>query len=41
MEPRIQYAQPADGVSIAFWPLGEGMPIVEIPSIPFSHIGRQ
>ena len=23
MEPRIQYAQTADGVSIAFWTLGE------------------
>ncbi len=22
MEPRIQYAQTKDGVSIAFWPLG-------------------
>jgi len=26
MEPRIQYAKTADGVSIAFWTLGEGMP---------------
>jgi hypothetical protein len=25
MEPRIQYAQTADGLSIAFWMLGEGM----------------
>ena len=24
MEPRIQYAQTKDGVSIAFWTLGEG-----------------
>jgi len=29
MEPRIQYAQTADGVSIAFWTLGEGMPTGE------------
>jgi class 3 adenylate cyclase len=28
MEPRIQYAQTTDGVSIAFWTLGEGMPLV-------------
>ncbi len=28
MEPRIQYAKTADGVSIAFWTLGEGMPLV-------------
>jgi hypothetical protein len=26
MEPRIQYAQTTDGVSIAFWPLGKRMP---------------
>jgi class 3 adenylate cyclase len=38
MEPRIQYAQTADGVSIAFWTLGEGMPFVQMPSFPFSHI---
>jgi hypothetical protein len=28
MEPRIQYAQTSDGVSIAFWTLGVGMPLV-------------
>ena len=28
MEPRIQYAQTADGVSIAYWTLGEGAPLV-------------
>ena len=38
MEPRIQYAKTADGVSIAFWTLGEGMPLVYMPTIPFSHI---
>jgi class 3 adenylate cyclase len=38
MEPRIQYAQTADGVSIAFWTLGEGAPFVEMPTIPVSHI---
>ena len=38
MEPRIQYAQTADGVSIAFWTLGEGAPLVVMPTIPFSHI---
>jgi class 3 adenylate cyclase len=37
MEPRIQYAKTADGVSIAFWTLGEGMPLVHMPLI-FSHI---
>jgi len=38
MEPRIQYAQTADGVSIAFWTLGEGMPLVHMPRHPFSHV---
>jgi class 3 adenylate cyclase len=38
MEPRIQYAQTKDGVSIAFWTLGEGMPFVQMPPFPQSHI---
>ncbi len=29
MEPRIQYAQIKDGVSIAYYTLGEGKPLVE------------
>jgi class 3 adenylate cyclase len=37
MEPRIQYAQTTDGVSIAFWTLGEGEALVHMPLI-FSHI---
>ena len=37
MEPRIQYAQTTDGVSIAFWTLGQGMPFVHMPP-PFTHI---
>ena len=37
MEPRIQYAKTADGVSIAFWTLGEGMPLVSMPPVT-SHI---
>jgi hypothetical protein len=28
MEPRIQYAQTAHGVSIAFRTVGQGMPLV-------------
>jgi class 3 adenylate cyclase len=36
-EPRIQYAKTKDGVSIAFWTLGEGTPLVCLPP-PFSHI---
>ncbi len=37
MEPRIQYAKTDDGVSIAFWTLGEGPPLVCMP-VAFSHI---
>ncbi len=38
MEPRIQYATTSDGVSIAFWTLGEGRPQVHVQCPPFSHI---
>ncbi len=38
MEPRIQYAKTSDGVSIAFWALGEGSPLVHLPWHPISHI---
>ncbi|UCH86817.1 MAG: adenylate/guanylate cyclase domain-containing protein [Dehalococcoidia bacterium] len=38
MEPRIQYAQTADGVSIAFWVVGRGPPFVWVPEPPWSHI---
>ena len=38
MEPRIQYAQTADGVSIAFWTLGGGIRVVDIWPSPLNHI---
>ncbi len=38
MEPRIQYAKTKDEVSIAFWTLGEGMPVVQMPLGTFSHV---
>jgi class 3 adenylate cyclase len=38
MEPRIQYAKTKDGVSIAYYTLGEGMPVVWMPDYPFNHI---
>ena len=39
MEPRIQYATTSDGVSIAFWTIGEGVPlVVPPPALPWSHI---
>jgi class 3 adenylate cyclase/pimeloyl-ACP methyl ester carboxylesterase len=36
MEPRIQYAKTKDDVSIAYWTVGEGMPVVFMPFRP-SH----
>ncbi|MDO8613797.1 MAG: alpha/beta hydrolase [Dehalococcoidia bacterium] len=38
MEPRIQYAQTGDGVSIAYWAMGEGPPLIVMPNIPLSHV---
>ncbi len=38
MEPRIQYARTKDGVSIAFYTLGEGTPFVHMPNMPWTHI---
>ncbi len=40
MEPRIQFAQTADGVSIAFATMGEGPPNVVMPNLPFSHLEK-
>ncbi len=37
MEPRIQYAKTEDGVSIAYWTIGEGTPLVHMPPA-FTHI---
>ncbi len=37
MEPRIQYARTKDGVSIAYWTLGEGVPMVRMQPTPYSH----
>jgi pimeloyl-ACP methyl ester carboxylesterase len=38
MEPRIQYAKTKDGVKIAFYVWGRGLPFVHMPAIPFSHV---
>ncbi len=38
MEPRIQYARTKDGVSIAFVPLGDGIPLVCVPNHPLSYM---
>ena len=38
MEPRIQYAQTKDGVSIAYCVMGEGRPLVLPSAWPFCHL---
>jgi len=38
MEPRIQYAQTADGVSIAFCVMGEGTPLLWVSTVPWCHV---
>ena len=38
MEPRIQYARTSDGVSLAYWSLGSGTPLIWMPPFPFSHV---
>src|SRR3990172_12174116 len=38
MEPRIQYAKTVDGVSIAYYTLGDGMPLVQMPQMALGHL---
>src|SRR6266508_2437218 len=38
MQPRIQYATTEDGVSIAYWTLGQGEAFVQLAPLPFSHL---
>ena len=37
-EPQVQYAKTSDGVSIAYWTMGKGDPLVQMPRLPYSHI---
>ena len=41
IEPQIRYAQTPDGVSIAFWTLGEGRPVFMTSPLTFSHCGLE
>lgn len=38
MEPPIQYARTSDGVNIAYFVMGEGMPLIITPPLLFSHL---
>ena len=39
--PAIRYAVARDGVRIAYWSLGGGRPLVHLPGIPYTHVGRE
>jgi class 3 adenylate cyclase/pimeloyl-ACP methyl ester carboxylesterase len=41
IEPQIRYARTGDGVSIAFWTLGEGRPFFMNSPLTFSHCGLE
>jgi class 3 adenylate cyclase len=38
MEPLIQYSRASDGVNIALWAMGDGEPLIAMPSMPWSHL---
>jgi DNA-binding CsgD family transcriptional regulator/pimeloyl-ACP methyl ester carboxylesterase len=37
--PLVHYVATGDGVSIAYWAVGKGAPLVQLPALPHSHIG--
>jgi len=41
MEPQIQYVTSADGVRIAYWTVGTGVPLIHMSPIPVSNIQRE
>ena len=42
MDPKIQYTTTKDGVSIAYWDEGDGLPLViPPPAQPWSHVQRE
>jgi len=36
--PLVRYVSTDDGVSIAYWKVGQGPPLVILPTLPYSHI---
>ncbi|MEX2160243.1 MAG: adenylate/guanylate cyclase domain-containing protein [Dehalococcoidia bacterium] len=36
MEPQIQYTNTSDGVSIAYWTMGKGPPVMFLPGLPLA-----
>ena len=40
-EPQIRFVKTNDGVNIAYFTMGEGMPYVRMPSVPIDHVQLQ
>ena len=36
--PRTRFAKTADGFDIAYWTLGRGEAVVQLPALPYSHV---
>lgn len=36
--PRVQYTRAPDGVQLAYWTVGSGVPLVVMPYLPWSHL---
>jgi class 3 adenylate cyclase len=41
MEPRIQYARTSDGVNIAYFIIGKGIPMIVVPPMPWTHLEEE
>ena len=39
--PQVQYVRTQDGVSIAYWTLGQGVPLLLASPLVYSHIGLE
>lgn len=39
--PPVRYAKSRDGTRIAYWNLGRGEPLIQLPAIPYSHVAAE
>jgi DNA-binding CsgD family transcriptional regulator/pimeloyl-ACP methyl ester carboxylesterase len=40
MKPEIRYARTSDGVSIAYWSIGKGPVVIDLPVVPGDHVEK-
>jgi hypothetical protein len=38
MNPVVRYVKAADGVHLAYWEAGEGIPLLYMPATPLTHV---